>query len=32
VPGTAARCSHEKARRLLGWTPRHQWRDHVDAP
>jgi nucleoside-diphosphate-sugar epimerase len=32
VPGTAALCSLEKARRLLGWTPRHHWRDHVDAP
>ena len=31
VPGTAALCSLEKARRLLGWTPRHHWRDHVDA-
>jgi hypothetical protein len=32
VPGTAALCSLDKARRLLGWTPRHHWRDHVDAP
>jgi nucleoside-diphosphate-sugar epimerase len=32
VPGTAALCSLEKARRLLGWRPRHHWRDHVDAP
>ena len=32
VPGTAALCSLEKAQRLLGWTPRHHWRDHVDAP
>jgi nucleoside-diphosphate-sugar epimerase len=31
VPGTAALCSIEKARRLLGWTPRHHWRDHVGA-
>jgi nucleoside-diphosphate-sugar epimerase len=32
VPGTAALCSLDKAGRLLGWTPRHHWRDHVDAP
>ncbi len=32
VPGTAALCSVDKAGGLLGWTPRHHWRDHVDAP
>jgi len=31
VEGTRALCSIEKARRLLGWAPRHHWRDHVDA-
>ena len=29
--GTAALCSIDKARRLLGFMPRHHWRDHVDA-
>ena len=28
--GTAALCSIDKARRQLGFTPRHHWRDHVD--
>ena len=32
VEGTRALCSIEKARQVLGWTPRHHWRDHADAP
>jgi nucleoside-diphosphate-sugar epimerase len=28
IEGTQALCSIEKARRLLGWEPRHSWRDH----
>ncbi len=29
VDGTQSLISTEKARRLLGWTPQHSWRDHV---
>ena len=29
IEGTESLCSIEKARRLLGWEPRHTWRDHV---
>ena len=29
IDGTAALCSTDKARRLLGFIPRHGWRDHV---
>lgn len=29
VDGTASLISSEKARRVLGWTPTHSWRDHV---
>ncbi|MDA0158634.1 NAD(P)-dependent oxidoreductase [Solirubrobacter ginsenosidimutans] len=32
IEGTAALCSIAKARRLLGFTPRHRWRDHVPTP
>ncbi len=31
IEGTSSLCSIEKARRLLGWEPRHTWRDHASA-
>ena len=32
VDGTHSLISTEKAHRLLGWTPKHSWRDHVSNP
>ena len=31
IPGTASAFAIERAARLLGWRPRHSWRDTVDA-
>ena len=32
VEGTRSLISTEKARRVLGWTPQHTWRDHLTGP
>ena len=32
LTGTAPAFSNEKARRLLGWRPQHNWRDELAAP
>ena len=32
VDGTQSLISTEKAHRVLGWTPKHSWRDHVAKP